>query len=231
MEQNDFSILYVEDDSFIRSKYVKLLKLYFKDVYEASNGKEALEVYNDNKPDIIILDINIPLINGLEVARQIRKDDPSIKMIFFTAYSDKEKLLQAIELRAVKYLIKPIKTFELEELIKIIIDELKGDLKTTDIIYLDEGYYWDKSLDTLFDKDNKSIKLTKKETQLFRLFCQNKHKIFSNSEILDYIWEDDFDDSNTNKLRILFSKLKTKLSHSLFSSHYNLGYKINFKES
>ena len=230
MGQNNFSILYVEDDSFIRSKYVKLLKLYFTNVYEASNGEEALNIYNDKKPQIIILDINIPLINGLEVAKKIRETDSSPKIIFFTAYSDKEKLLEAIELRAVKYLIKPIKTFELEELMETMAQELKKENNESNIIPLEGGFYWDKSIDTLFDEDNKSIKLTKKETQLFKLFCQNKHKIFSNGEILDYIWEDDFDDSNTNKLRILFSKLKTKLSHSLFSSHYNLGYKINLKE-
>jgi DNA-binding response OmpR family regulator len=230
VEHDNFSILYVEDDILIRSRYQKLLKLHFKNVYEAANGKEALSIYNEKRPDVIILDINIPLINGLNVAKKIRETDDQIKIIFFTAYSEKEKLLQAIDLRAVKYLIKPIKTFELEELITILIEELRKESSCANIIDLECGFYWDKSVDTLFDKDDKSVKLTKKETLLIKLFCQNKQKIFTTGEILDYVWEDDFDDLNTNKLRILLSKLKTKLSCSLFSSHYNLGYKINVKE-
>ncbi|NOR57562.1 MAG: response regulator, partial [Sulfurimonas sp.] len=98
MNKSKFSILYAEDDERIREKYAKFLRLYFKDVYEATNGKEALELYDENRPDVIILDINMPIINGLEVAKIIRRRDNETQLIILSAYSDREKLLVATEL-------------------------------------------------------------------------------------------------------------------------------------
>ncbi len=226
MIQNNFSILYVEDDLLLREKYVQLLKLYFKNVYEAKDGEEALEQYALYQPDIAILDINIPKLNGLKVAQQIRKENENIILIMLTAYSDTEKLLDAIELNLYKYLIKPIKTFELEELLSNLITKMKNKQKNENIISLNCGFQWYLDTQQLYSKTDQEIKLTKKERLLIELFCQNKQKIFSKEDILNYIWEDDEDTYNPNKLRIIFSKLKNKLSCNIFDSLYNVGYKL-----
>lgn len=226
ISRNNFSILYVEDDESLRDKYTKLFKLYFQNVYTAADGEEAIEKYSLYKPDIAIIDINIPKINGLKVASKIRKDNDAILLIMLTAYSDTEKLLDAIELNLMKYLIKPIKTFELEDILSEAICKLKKNQLIENIIPLDSGYYWDKVTKQLYSKTKKQIKLTKKEFLLIELFCENRQKIFSNEDILNYIWEDDEDTYNPNKLRIIFSKLKTKLSCNLFDSIYNVGYKL-----
>jgi DNA-binding response OmpR family regulator len=224
--QNDFTILYVEDDKNLREIYVQFLKLYFKNVYEACDGEEALEKYSLYKPNIAILDINIPKINGLKVAKKIREDNDDIILIMLTAYSDTEKLLDAIELNLTKYLIKPIKTFELEDILSESISKLHTLKKSRNIISLNCNFQWDKETKQLYSKEHHQIKLTKKEYLLIKLFCENKHKIFSNEDILNCIWEDEDDTFNPNKLRILFSKLKTKLSCNLFDSIYNVGYKL-----
>lgn len=224
--QNNFSILYAEDDKNLRDKYSKLLKLYFENVYEASDGQEALELYALYKPDIAILDINLPKINGLKAAKQIRLNNETILLIMLTAYSDTEKLLDAIELNLMKYLIKPIKTFELETILLDAISKLKKNQLNENIIFLASGYFWNKNTKQLYSKTKEQIKLTKKELLLIELFCENKQKIFSNEDILNYIWEDDEETYNPNKLRIIFSKLKTKLGCNLFDSIYNVGYKL-----
>jgi len=226
MTPNNFSILYVEDDLILKDKYVKLLKLYFKNVYQATNGEEALEQYSHYKPDIAILDINIPKINGLKVAKKMREKDENIILIMLTAYSDTEKLLDAIELNLTKYLIKPIKTFELEEILEETIIKLKNKQKSENILSLNCGFQWCNNTKQLYSKNHQQIKLTKKERLLIELFCQNKQKIFSNEDILNYVWENEQDDYNPNKLRIIFSKLKTKLSCNIFDSIYNVGYKL-----
>ncbi len=226
MIQSDFSILYAEDDATLRSKYVELLQLYFKNVYEASDGKEAIEKYSLHQPSVVILDINIPKINGLKVAKIIREKNPDVILIMLTAYSDTQKLLEAMELKLTKYLIKPIKTFELENILTQTISTLKEKEKNEDILPLDCGYYWDKKKKQLCITNNHQIKLTKKEYLLVELFCTNKHKIFSNEDILDYIWDECEENYNPNKLRIIFSKLKAKLSCNLFDSIYNVGYKL-----
>ncbi len=226
MISNNFSILYVEDDLLLRDKYVKLFQLYFKNVYEATNGEEALELYSLYKPEIAILDINIPKINGLKVAKKIREENENIILIMLTAYSDTEKLLDAIELNLTKYLIKPIKTFELEEILTETITKLKNKQKSENILPLNCGFQWYKDTQQLYTKNHEQIKLTKKESLLIELFCQNKQKIFSNEDILNYVWENEQDNYNPNKLRIIFSKLKTKLSCNIFDSIYNVGYKL-----
>jgi len=224
--QSNFSILYVEDDTNLRDKYTQLLKLYFQNVYEACDGEEAIEKYLLYKPNIVILDINIPKINGLKVAKEIRKDNENILLIMLTAYSNREKLLDAVELHLTKYLIKPIKTFELEDILVETISKLQTIQKSKNILPLNCGFQWDKETKQLYSNDNRQVKLTKKELLLLKLFCENKEKVFSNEDILDYVWEGDEDEYNPNKLRIIFSKLKAKLSCNLFDSTYNIGYNL-----
>ncbi|MGB3751229.1 MAG: response regulator transcription factor [Arcobacteraceae bacterium] len=226
MISNDFSILYVEDDLILKEQYVRFLRLYFKNVYEASNGKEALEKYYIYKPDIAILDINIPKINGLKVAQEIRELDEDIILIMLTAYSDTEKLLSAVELKLCKYLIKPLKTFELETILESVIVKLKKKGEAKEMLFLYGGFQWSNKFKLLYTKDDEEVKLTKKERLLIELFCSNVYTIFSNEDILNYVWEDDINGYNPNKLRIMFSKLKTKLSCNLFESIYNVGYKL-----
>jgi len=122
---NNFSILYIDDDIILKEKYMRFLRLYFKNVYEASSGKEALEKYYIYKPDVIILDINIPKINGIKVAKEIREVDEDIILIVLSASSQTEKILSVVDLKLFKYIIKPIKTFDFETLLKNVIIQLK----------------------------------------------------------------------------------------------------------
>jgi len=226
MKQSQFSILYAEDDDKIREKYVKFLNSYFENVYEASNGQEALDLYGDKRPDIIILDINMPIIDGLQVAKKIREKDRDTQLIILSAYSDREKLLFATELFLTKYIVKPIQSLEFEKILLGSIEYLHTLADKEEVVALDGGYSWNKN-ENILCKNSKVVKLTQKEMLLLKLFCSNENHIFSNIDIMNYVWEDDVNsDFNTNKLRVVFSKLKTKLSFNLFHSIYNVGYKI-----
>lgn len=70
--ENSYSVLYAEDDESVRKNYVLYLEKYFDKIYEASDGLEALNLYKDKKPNILLLDITMPQLNGLEVIRKIR---------------------------------------------------------------------------------------------------------------------------------------------------------------
>jgi len=226
MKQSNFSILYAEDEDNIRQKYTRFLKVYFKNVYEATNGQEALDIYNTNKPDIVLLDINMPIINGLQVAQRIRDNDKKTIIIMLTAYSDRDKLLIALDLYLYKYLIKPIQSLELEEIVIEAIEMLEKNQNTENLVFLENDFIWN-SLEKNLYKNKKIIKLTQKELQIVNLFCLNPNQTFSNIDIMNYVWEDDVQsDFNTSKLRTIFSKLKTKLNYNLFQSIYNVGYKI-----
>ena len=145
-----YAILFVEDEVDIRKNYVTYLKMFFKDVYEASDGKEGYEVYKEKKPDILILDINMPKLSGLELLKKIRQDDSKTKAIMLTAHSDANLLLEAVELKLTKYLIKPISRDELKESLNLVVSELDNYFNENNkILQLKDGCCWDKDLEEL----------------------------------------------------------------------------------
>lgn len=106
-------ILYVEDDDVAREKLGSILKRLFKNVYLASNGEEGFLIFqkllNNKTPvDLILSDINMPKMSGLEMLEQIRELDENIPFIFTTARSESENLLQAIKLNVNHYILKPV---------------------------------------------------------------------------------------------------------------------------
>lgn len=114
---SSITILYVEDEQMIREEVSYFFKKYIKNFHVAKNGVEGIEVFNEVKPDIIITDIQMPKMNGLEMLKEI--DTKNIPVIITTAYSDIDYFLKAIELNIKKFVIKPI---DLMELVKDIQD-------------------------------------------------------------------------------------------------------------
>jgi len=102
--------LYVEDDDNIRNELSSLLGNFFDTVYTAADGQEGLELFkaHQNDIDVILSDINMPKMTGIEMIKAIRKFDTKVPVIFATAYSDNEYLADAIKLRVYDYIIKPI---------------------------------------------------------------------------------------------------------------------------
>jgi CheY-like chemotaxis protein len=111
----DQRVLFVEDEELAREKLAKLLTKLFKEVVLASNGLEGLEKFQkskitNEKIDLIISDINMPIMNGLEMLEKIREIDYFVPLIFTTARSETDNLLKAIDLNVSNYIIKPIDT-------------------------------------------------------------------------------------------------------------------------
>lgn len=104
----NFNLLYVEDDDVVRTELSKLLLNFFNNVFVAKNGLEGLDLYHSNKIDIILSDINMPILNGIDMIKEIRKKDEEIPVIFTTAFSDNNYLLESIKLRVQEFIIKPV---------------------------------------------------------------------------------------------------------------------------
>lgn len=103
-------VLYVEDDTSIRNELSSLLSNFFDNVYTADDGKSGLELYTKKQDeiDVIIADINMPKLNGIEMVEKIREFDKNVPVIFATAYSDNNFLSGAIKLKVFEYIVKPI---------------------------------------------------------------------------------------------------------------------------
>ena len=106
----NMSILYVEDEKDLREVTHEILKSFTKNQYIAENGQEGLELFKkyEKNIDLIVTDINMPILNGLEIAKEIKNINPNIPIIITTAFSNKEYLLESIDIGIDKYVLKPI---------------------------------------------------------------------------------------------------------------------------
>jgi len=218
----NLSLLYVEDDPFILQNAKEFLNDLFLEVYGAKDGKEALDIYHEKKPDIIITDIDMPHLSGLELCEKIRKDDDTTPIIITTAFANQEYLLKAIELNLVKYLIKPIQEDDLLEALKSATHKLnkkeKSIITLADDLYFDTFNYTLKSYDEL-------IKLSSNEIAFLNLLLKNKHRIISYKEIENFVWDGEY--MSEDALKSLVKSLRKKTTKELIQNHSKIGYRIN----
>lgn len=222
-----YKILFVEDDQVIRENYVTYLKMFFSEVFEAEDGEKAYELYKLKKPDIMIIDINIPKLNGLDLLERIRENDYSTKAIMLTAHSDKSFLLKAVGLKLTRYLVKPVSRKDLKEALKLTIDEvLKFNVITVQKIDLPDDYSWDFQLKEL-KYHNVIVELTNKEKIFLELLFSHKNRVFTYDEISEYVWGCD-ESITLNGLKNIVKRLRKKLPEDTILNIFNEGYKINF---
>jgi len=221
-----YSILFVEDEKDIRDNYVKYLLRHFKEVYEAADGEEGLEIYKEKKPDIMIVDINIPKLNGLDLVKNIRQNDHSTKVIMLTAHAETRYLLEATELKLTKYLVKPISRSELKEALSLVISELSTfDVVSKKTIALKDGFIWDLNRTELLH-NNISVVLTNKERIVLTMFFSNMEKIFTYNDIIFDVWYE-YDNDKLDALKTIIKNLRKKLPKDTIKNIFGIGYKLN----
>ena len=218
----NYSILYVEDEPAIQADMNEYLQSYFKEVFLASNGEEALTLYEQYQPDVLLLDIGIPKISGLSVAKSIRQENSKVKILMLTAHSEVEVLLEATELKLTKYLLKPISPKAFKESMKILAHEFHRQSKHC--ISLDEHTCWDTQAKTL-RTHNRLISLREKELRLLELFLNHRCQTVSYEDIMVAIWEDSFErEISIDSVKNQVSQLRKKLPKDMISSVYGQGY-------
>lgn len=223
MKLQDLTILYAEDESGIRKTVTDVLELYVNKVITASNGKEALDYYNLYKPSILLLDICMPLKDGLEVLKEIRKTDLSTPVVIMTAHTEQNYLMNAVELYITKYLVKPFNKDSLVEALNECINVITN--KTTNTIQLTENILFNIKNNTII-KDDEEVKLNKKETLLLNLLIKNNSNIVSYENIEYHIWDDC--DVSKEAFKSLIKDLRKKTSTQLIQNISMQGYKIDF---
>lgn len=218
----NIKILYVEDDEIARENGVEYLQNFFEQIYAASDAIIALQLYEKHQPDIIITDIQMPKLNGLEFVKRIRQKDKKTQIIIITAFCDKDYLLKAIELGLVKYLVKPVKEKEFEEALFLCVNSLQEDV--INIVKLDINSYFD-SFNKNLVIDDEIIKLRTKELIFLELLIKNKNRYVSYEEIENYVWSDSV--MTKDALKTLVKNLKSKIPKDLILNLTNSGYKID----
>jgi len=226
---NQIKLLYIEDDKDIQSIYLDILQEYADKVYCANDGEEGYELYLSCRPNIILLDINMPKIDGLTLAKKIREIDKEVKIIITTAYGEQDKLLKAIELYLIKYILKPIEISVLRDSLSKALEEIEQQKAENHkhIFLLDKDTLWNSKTETL-TKNGEEIKLTKNERRLLSLLSLDKNKVFTFFEIFNHLSYDDFDkEYDANQIRALVKLVRKKIPKEAISNVYGEGYKFN----
>jgi len=218
----NFTILYVEDDEMVRKSAVEYLSRVCKEVLQAKDGKDAIKVWAEYKPDIIITDISMPRLNGCDMASYIRANDKDVQIIVATAHSDTEYLLQAVELQLVKYIIKPITKEKLvsalQKSIELIEDKSKFNLK------LSKNSHYN-AFEKIIIMDNKEIKLTKNETLFLDLLAHHHTRVVKYEEIEDAIWA--YEGMSQDAIRSLVRGLRKKVPEGAIENISGSGYRLS----
>ena len=227
VEMSDkLTILYVEDENDIRENTMRPLKRLCDELITASDGKEGLELYKKYKPDIVISDINMPNMNGIEMSKAIKAINSEQPIVFTTAHSDSSYFMDAIEMQVDGYILKPIDYDLLKQKVHTITNQIniKNRLKEQEIINSEIAIFQD---NLLFIMDNKeTIFANKKFLDFFNVKTiedfNNKHDDVSSCFLKnsgcfypkhDRYWIDDLMRTKDEKRRVVALKARNNETH------------------
>ena len=199
-------IFLVEDDERVAAFIKKALEENNYNVDLAKDGAEAIKLFPAKAYDLVVLDLMLPYLNGIEVCRHIRQKDKNIAILMLTAQSNIDDKVNGLNAGADDYLVKPFHYRELQARIEALLRRRMAD--TDNIIALA-----DITLDThsnTAERLGQKISLTTKEFALLELLMRNPNKILSRQTIAEKVWGIDFD-TGTNVVDVYVNYLRNKI--------------------
>ncbi len=203
------TILLIDDDEKIISMLRRGLAFEGYDVSTAANGAEGLNMILNSEPDLVVLDIMMPKVDGFEVCRRLREGGSKVPILMLTAKDEIEHRVKGLDLGADDYLVKP---FALEELLARVRALLRRKPGLNEAGEPKLSYE-----DIILDMDGREVlrggvrlELTAKEFELLNLFMQNPKRVLSRDLIMDKIWGYDYS-GESNVLEVYIAMLRQKM--------------------
>ena len=221
-KMKNLTLLYIEDDPEIQECLGEFLERYTSNLHLAQSAEAGISLYEEIKPDIILLDINLPGKSGIDFARELRKTDHDTRIIISTAYTDNEFLLTAVELELTRYLVKPVTSMELMEALGKAADEY-DDRKILQKIDLGEGFSYDPERKALI-KEGEVVILRRKEMQLLEFFIAHAHHTLSYEALQYEIWPDGL--MSKDAVRAQIRNLRKKSHPQIIKNINAIGYRL-----
>ncbi|EAL2395059.1 response regulator transcription factor [Campylobacter jejuni] len=223
-ECKELIILVVEDEVKARESMINILSERFSKVIGAQNGDEGLKKFKKFKPDLVITDIAMPIMDGLDMAREIKEISDDVPIVVLSAYSEKERLLSSIDIGIDKYLIKPV---DIEELFKVL-DYLIGEkIEANMLVKISEEYQFNKTKRTLIH-NGKEIVLTKKELAFISLLLKQPGVLVLHEDIKKNVWIGEH--VSDTAVRTFIKRVRDKVGEDFIKNVPSLGYKININK-
>jgi two-component system, OmpR family, response regulator VanR len=217
----NLNILYVEDDHILASQTISLLEHFFENVFHLDNAEDALDVLASSPIHILITDIGLPGMSGLELCENIRTTNSNMPIFITTMHDDKEKLKRAVKLNLIDYLVKPI---GVESIKKTLLESLKRLQESSALfVRINNGvsYFplrWE--IQVL----NDPIALTQKEANLLDLLLKNKNQALSRESIERSLYPNE--PLSESGYKSLIYRLRKKIGKESIVSLSGIGIKL-----
>lgn len=223
-ECKELIILVVEDEIKTRESLINVLSERFSKVIGAQNGDEGLKKFKKFKPDLVITDIAMPIMDGLDMAREIKEISDDVPIVVLSAYSEKERLLRSIDIGIDKYLIKPV---DIEELFKVLYYLIGEKIEANMLVKISEEYQFNKTKRTLI-YNGEEIVLTKKELAFISLLLKQPGALVLHEDIKKNVWIGEH--VSDTAVRTFIKRVRDKVGEDFIKNVPSLGYKININK-
>ena len=220
MESIEASLLIFEVDVFTCNTLSEYLKRRFRTTWSANSEEDAWKLYEKNRPDIILTDIEMPDGNGLDFIKKIRENDPKTRIYVLSGFPTQEYLLEAVKLHLEDFISKPISTFKLNQFVEQCSAHFSASRK---MLSHKEGISYSNRRKVLLVKE-REVHLTHMEINLLELLMENEGEIVTYESIEMSLYQDK--PFNKDSLRTLLSRLRKKLNGCLIFSHPDIGYRL-----
>lgn len=218
----DSSILYVEDDEIEQGQIARFLKTQCSNIYTASDGQTGFELYKQFKPDIVISDIEMPRLNGIELARKIREHSLLTQIIILTAHKNPKYLIEAVNLQLVQYIIKPLSREKITAALNVASNFLNNEPADVHKKFSNSKYYDIYTKELYYN--NNVVNLSKHERNLLELLLKKHPAAVSYESINARIYNNE---NSRNAVKLLIHSLRNKIGKTSIVNVPEFGYKLN----
>ena len=215
---SDKKVLCVEDEAIILCNIMESLELFFGKVVGVKDGREALEEALGNIYDVLMLDVSIPHIDGLEVVKKIRQVNKKIPIIILSAHTEQEYLWRAVDLKITRYLTKP---YDKNTLIKALEDVALELVDHQPVISIMPECLYDYCRKTITLHQN-TLHLSKSESRLLEYFLKRPNQTITYEQLFEYMWE--FEQPSKEALKSIVKELRKKIHSDFIKNLYGVGY-------
>ena len=231
---NKIKVLLVEDETSLAMILSDTLEAQGFEMRTAHDGEEGLRMFEEEKPDVLVADVMMPKMDGFEMVRHIRKTDKRTPVLFLTARSAVNDVVEGFELGGNDYLKKPFAIQELIVRIKSLCQRAQAEMEGVEKVKSDErsvkeqgspteekslsdawlsigNRYRLNTIEQILQHDGKEVELSHRETEILRMLVENRNDIVESKDILLKLWGDD-SFFNSRSLHVFITKLRHKLS-------------------
>ncbi|WP_436792552.1 response regulator transcription factor [Actinospongicola halichondriae] len=204
----DARVLVVDDEVYIRDLVSSALRIAGLEPLTAANGDDALRIAVKEEPDLLVLDVGLPGMDGFEVCRSLRESGSQVPVVFLTARDAKEDMLQGFTKGGDDYITKPFSIDELVARVRAVLRRTQSQAPTTSTLTCADLTLDESTMRVA--RAGETVSLSPTEFKLLRFLLAHREQVVSKAQILDHVWEYDFD-GNASVVENYISYLRKKI--------------------